>query len=81
MKKILVITNIPNPYRIPLFAELSRQLKVEGMDLKVIFAAMGYKRRQYKIDLEKCGFEFDSTDVVQKNNIGNAVSINLKKTG
>src|SRR5436190_9065593 len=59
MKKILVITNIPNPYRIPLFAELNRQLKKEGMELKVVFAAMGYKRRQYKIDLEKCGFDFE----------------------
>jgi glycosyltransferase involved in cell wall biosynthesis len=59
MKKILVITNIPNPYRIPLFAELNRQLANEGMSLKVVFAAMGYKRRMYKIDLANCGFDFE----------------------
>lgn len=59
MRKILVITNIPNPYRIPLFAELNKQLAHEGMQLKVVFAALGYKRRKYKIDLSECGFDFE----------------------
>lgn len=59
MKKILVITNIPNPYRIPLFAELNKQLAHEGMQLKVVFAALGYKRRMYKIDLSDCGFDYE----------------------
>lgn len=59
MKKVLVITNIPNPYRIPLFEELNRCLKQEGMLLKVIFAARGYKRRMYKVDLDSVGFEYE----------------------
>jgi glycosyltransferase involved in cell wall biosynthesis len=59
MKKILVITNIPNPYRIPLFAELRKQLENNGMRLKVIFAAKGYKRRMFKISLEDCGFDYE----------------------
>ncbi|MBK6397822.1 MAG: glycosyltransferase family 4 protein [Bacteroidetes bacterium] len=56
--KILVITNIPNPYRIPLFNELNIQLREKGMDLKVIFAAETYSRRKFVIDLNDCKFEF-----------------------
>ena len=62
MKKILVITNIPTPYRVPLFAELNQQLAQHGMQLKVIFAALGYARRKYKIDLSNCGFEYEVLD-------------------
>lgn len=62
MKKILVITNIPTPYRVPLFAELNKQMADQGMQLKVIFAALGYSRRQYKIDLNNCGFDYEVLD-------------------
>jgi glycosyltransferase involved in cell wall biosynthesis len=55
----LVITNIPTPYRLPLFGELSRQLTACGWRLKVVFAATGYARRQWVVDLEKCGFDFE----------------------
>ena len=56
--KILIITNIPNPYRIPLFNELNIQLREKGMQLKVIFAAETYSRRKFVIDLNDCKFDF-----------------------
>jgi hypothetical protein len=37
MKKSVLITNIPNPYRVPLFNELSKQLKNDNIHLKIIF--------------------------------------------
>ncbi|MFZ7114093.1 MAG: glycosyltransferase family 4 protein [Bacteroidota bacterium] len=55
--KILIITNIPNPYRIPLFNELNLQLSEKGMHLKVIFAAETYSRRKFVIDLNDCKFD------------------------
>jgi glycosyltransferase involved in cell wall biosynthesis len=57
MKKILLITNIPNPYRVPLFNELNEQFLKEDMQLKVVFASSGYKRRLFT--LSKSDFKFD----------------------
>ena len=56
--KILIITNIPNPYRIPLFNELNIQLGEKGMQFKVIFAAQTYSRRKFVLDLNDCKFEY-----------------------
>ena len=47
---ILVNTNIPTPYRIPLFNELDRLLDENGMKLKLVFAALGYSWRKWRID-------------------------------
>lgn len=58
MKRILIVTNVPNPYRLALFKELNRQLKAEGMDLLVVFGAEGYSRRLSKTHLEDAGFNF-----------------------
>jgi glycosyltransferase involved in cell wall biosynthesis len=44
-KSVLVLTNIPNHYRIPLFNELMHQLNGMDADLKVVFAAESYQRR------------------------------------
>jgi len=55
---ILIITNIPTPYRIPLFNELSRQVKSEGLKLNVLFGALGYPRRRWKIDMSECKFDY-----------------------
>jgi len=55
---VLLVTNIPTPYRIPLFNELDRQLKEKGMRLKVIFGAAGYPRRKWQIDMMDCRFSF-----------------------
>lgn len=58
-KLILVVTNIPNPYRIPLFNELNKQLNAEGMQLKVVFAAKGYARRIFNLDMNDCKFDYE----------------------
>jgi len=60
--KILLVTNIPNPYRLALFNELNRQMKAAGFDLKIIFGSAGYKRRQFKLDLSEAGFSFEVLD-------------------
>lgn len=58
MKRILIVTNIPNTYRLALFKELNSQLKAEGMDLLVIFGAESYSRRYTKVSLEDAGFNY-----------------------
>jgi len=54
----LLITNIPTPYRVPLFNELSRQLREKGLRLKVVFGALGYPRRKWQIDLNAAQFDY-----------------------
>lgn len=59
MKTIFIITNIPNPYRIPLFNEINELFKRNDYHLKVIFAAAGYSRRKFKLDMSACKFEYE----------------------
>ena len=59
VKTIVLVTNIPNPYRIPLFNELSEQLARRRIKLKVLFGALGYSRRQWKINLSDCKFDYE----------------------
>ncbi len=54
----MIVTNIPNPYRIPLFNELNVQLKQKGIKLKVVFGAREYSRRKFQLDLEECRFDY-----------------------
>lgn len=56
---ILLITNIPTPYRIPLFNELDRQLACKDFKLKVVFGALGYPRRKWAIDMTECTFDYE----------------------
>lgn len=58
LKKIFLITNIPNPYRISLFNELNEALKKYGTELKVIFGALGYPRRKWIVDMNDCEFDY-----------------------
>lgn len=58
MKKVVLITNIPNPYRVPLFNRLNSLLKNDGICLKVIFGAAGYSRRLFKIREEQMLFDY-----------------------
>ena len=58
-RKVILITNIPNPYRIPLFNELKRQLGSKGLKLKVIFGALGYTRRKWEISMSEAEFEYE----------------------
>jgi glycosyltransferase involved in cell wall biosynthesis len=56
MQKVLLITNIPTPYRIPLFNVLNDALGNKGVGFKAVFGALGYARRQWRIDMRECGF-------------------------
>ncbi len=55
----LIVTNIPTPYRIALFNELRRQLKSYGVDLKVVFGALGCARRQWAVNMSECQFDYE----------------------
>jgi len=57
--KILLVTNIPTPYRIPLFNELKEQLERKGLGLKIVFGALGYARRKWAVDMSQCTFEYE----------------------
>lgn len=57
-KKIILITNIPTPYRIPLFNELDKQFKQNGYSFLVVFGGLGYPRRKWEIDMTTCKFDF-----------------------
>ena len=59
MKKVLLITNIPNPYRIPLFNEISKQFADAAIHLKIVFGAAGYKRRFFTIDPSEISYDFE----------------------
>lgn len=58
IKKIMIITNIPNPYRIALFNELNAQLKQKCIKLMVVFGARQYSRRKFQLDMEECRFDY-----------------------
>lgn len=58
MKNIVLITNIPTPYRVPLFNALSEQLRAEGHHLKVIFSGSGYARRKFQVDEQQFRFDY-----------------------
>jgi glycosyltransferase involved in cell wall biosynthesis len=57
--KIVVVTNIPNPYRVPLFNELNRQMLAKNWKLKVVFAAQTYSRRKFILDPADCLFDHE----------------------
>ena len=70
IKKVLIITNIPNPYRIPLFNEISKQLKENNIHLKVIFGSEGYSRRKFKLNFNEFQFDYEILSS-RKFNFGN----------
>ena len=57
-ENVLLITNIPTPYRIPLFNEIAKQLAEKNLHLEVLFGALGYSRRQWDIDMSNCEFSY-----------------------
>ena len=59
MKSVLLITNIPNPYRVPLFNKLNESLRQQGRHFKVLFAANGYARRKFELDYSEIQFNYD----------------------
>lgn len=58
-QKIVLVTNIPNQYRVPLFNELHQQLLNVNRELHVIFGASGYQKRKTVIDLSDCSFSYE----------------------
>lgn len=58
MRKVVLVTNIPTPYRVPLFNTLAQTLRKAGMHLSVAFAAPTYARRKWRIDDDS--FRFDA---------------------
>ena len=42
MQKALLVTNIPTPYRVPLFNVVHDELSKKDIHFKVIFAVLGY---------------------------------------
>ena len=58
VRKAMLITNIPNPYRVPLFNELHKLLEEAGISLLVVFGALGYERRKFRLDMSECEFPY-----------------------
>ena len=56
--RVMLVTNIPNPYRLALFTELNRQMEEQGMELHVLFGTQGYKRRKFILDWSAAGFRY-----------------------
>ena len=56
--KVLLVTNIPNPYRIPLFNKLGKALSKKGHELRVLFGAETYAGRQHKNDYSQVTFDY-----------------------
>lgn len=61
-QKLVLVTNIPNPYRVPLFNELNSQLQAKGIAFKVLFAARGYAHRRFKLSDLDLQFEHQFLD-------------------
>ena len=67
MKRVVLVTNIPKLYRIPLFNELNRQLNEIGIKLTLIFGSNTYDQQKWAVDLSHCAFEYY---VLQSNMVG-----------
>jgi glycosyltransferase involved in cell wall biosynthesis len=57
--KLLVITNIPTPYRIAFFNVLHAQLQKIGGSLKVLYCAKNEPDRHWEINLQEQQFDFE----------------------
>lgn len=55
-RTVLLVTNIPTPYRIPLFNAVAETFDRSGFRLGVAFGASGYARRNWAIDMDECRF-------------------------
>ena len=50
MRTLAVVTNLPTPYRIPLFRHLAAELRGAGWDFEVVFGSRTNARRRWEID-------------------------------
>lgn len=56
LRPLVVVTNLPTPYRVPLFNTLDRQLRAAGWELEVVFGSRFNQRRRWRIAPEEYGF-------------------------
>jgi glycosyltransferase involved in cell wall biosynthesis len=57
--KLLIVTNIPTPYRIAFFNVLQAQLQKIGCNLKVLYCAINEPDRHWEINLNEQQFEYE----------------------
>lgn len=65
--KLLVITNIPTPYRIAFFNVLQQQLSKQNGKLKVLYCAENEPDRHWKINLQEQQFDYEILKGFHKN--------------
>jgi glycosyltransferase involved in cell wall biosynthesis len=58
MSNILLVTNIPTPYRMPLFNAVSHNLEARGHKLFVLFGSPQAAGRRWEVELEGHRFDF-----------------------
>ncbi|REJ84083.1 MAG: glycosyltransferase family 1 protein [Bacteroidetes bacterium] len=68
--KVILVTNVPSPYRIPLFNLLHEKLRVAGYEFKVLFGSETYSRRRFNSELNLCRFDYEFINS-GKFNLGN----------
>lgn len=56
--KVLLITNIPTPYRIPFFNEIEQLIVKKEGEFSVVFAANTYNRRKWLVEKEQFNFKY-----------------------
>lgn len=59
---VLLVTNMPTPYRTPLFNSINSKLAKVGLKLIVVFGVDVESRRQWKIDYSEFQFEYVQLD-------------------
>jgi glycosyltransferase involved in cell wall biosynthesis len=57
--RIFIVTNMPSPYRVPLFNRMHEEFVKLGWHLKVIFLTRSYERRKWVVNENE--FKFDYT--------------------
>ena len=65
--KLLVVTNIPTPYRIAFFNVLHAQLLKKGGDLKILYCAKNEPDRHWEINLNEQQFDYEILNGFHKN--------------
>lgn len=55
---VVILTNIPTPYRIPLFNRVAAELAAQQQRLHVLFAMLTYHRRQWENVLAEAQFDY-----------------------
>lgn len=65
--KLLVVTNIPTPYRIAFFNVLQVQLQKIGGNLKVLYCAKSEPDRHWEINLHEQQFDYEILNGFHKN--------------